>query len=93
MPVSGDTTADMLRSQLNSIFDSYGIKPHTIVSDQAANISKAIRDMSTTGVSRLVCVAHNLNLVVNDTTDLSRDMEEVKGSFPALLHAGANEAA
>lgn len=79
LPMSGDTTADMLRTQLLSIFDKYAIRPHTIVSDQAANISKAIKDMRPNGTSRLVCVAHNLNLVVNDTTDLARGMEDLNG--------------
>lgn len=79
VPVSANTTADALRVTLLSIFGEFGIVPHTIVSDQAANIQKAIRDQAPLGTSRTICVAHNLNLVVNDTTDLARDMEEVQG--------------
>lgn len=61
-------TAENLRNELlrvTSIFD-ISRKVHTIISDNAANIAKAI---TLTGKNHLPCVAHTLNLVVTDAIE------------------------
>lgn len=58
-------TSENLRNELLRIIKDWGLerKVHTIVSDNAANIVRAIM---LTGFNHIPCVAHTINLVVQD---------------------------
>lgn len=58
-------TSENLRNELVRVVNDWGLerKVHTIVSDNAANIVRAI---NLTGFQHVSCVAHTINLVVQD---------------------------
>ena len=61
--MNGDTAALNIGTKLQSVFRDFGIKPSCVVSDQGSKLKQALQESSYT-----VCVAHNLNLCVNDLT-------------------------
>lgn len=72
-------TAEHLRNEILRVCMDFDIsrKVHTIVSDNAPNITKAIK---LTGKNHLPCVAHTLNLVVQDAIELIQPLHtKVKG--------------
>jgi len=62
----------------------YKLKPHAFTSDQGSNYVMAIDSLR---VPRLICVAHNLNLVVTDLFNehKGRENEEQLKSFKLLI--------
>lgn len=87
LPMDGDTHADMIKQKLQSIFQSFQLKPHVIVCDQGRNYCCAVDQMF--GVNRFICVAHNLNLVVCDVTrktEFHPDPSESKAEDAGTRH-------
>ncbi len=74
LPMEGNTTAANIAAKIGSVCEAFGIVPHTIVTDQGANYMAAVRNMEHT--SSLSCVAHRLNLVVNDSNQLEKGVEK-----------------
>lgn len=79
-PVGGDTTAAHLQLVIEGVISEYGLNPHVIVSDSGANYVAAIRGMKRKGsraaMERVVCTAHNLALVIHDTTKTSYEHDD-----------------
>lgn len=72
-------TAENLKSKLVTVTQEWGIKAENIVvvvSDNAKNITKAVKDAF--GRSKhFGCVAHSLNLVVDNVIDQNKNIDEV----------------
>ncbi|KAL0879302.1 hypothetical protein ABMA27_003081 [Loxostege sticticalis] len=63
---SGSHTSQNIASEINAIVDQWGLqgKVNFMVSDNGANVVKAVKDIL--GLKHFGCFAHTLNLIVDD---------------------------
>lgn len=75
----GHHTSDNIATEVTTLVDKFGLrdKVNFIVTDNAANIIKAVKDML--GWKNFGCYAHTLNLIVEDALRLVKnDIDKVK---------------
>ncbi len=82
--VSGRHVAKNLTCQINKILNDYEVKDKVIaaVTDNASNITKAIKDGR---LQHLPCLAHTLNLVVTQAIESATGLQDVKDRVSRLV--------
>ena len=93
MVLEDDHTGQYLASKIHEAIDTWGIgsKIHLGISDNAANITSAMRIAGITGVG---CLAHTLQLVLNDALFTQTSVESlVKKGRKIVMHFRHSEQA